>query len=180
MWSCPLPCQNRTFPQQPLHHPAPRETKKHLNILLAEDDPLNQLFMQTILKKLGHTVTLASNGQEALDFLKQSAFDCILMDIQMPVMTGDEATREIRRLEDEKNSSIPAFQHSSIPASQYPSIPASQHSRIPIIAVTAHAQPGDRERFLAVGMDDYLGKPVGVDDLARVLERNVQTPKARM
>jgi len=79
--------------------PAPKEAKKRLNILLAEDDPLNQMFMQTMLKKLGHAVTLANNGQEALDLLKQIDFDCILMDIQMPVMTGDEATRRIREAE---------------------------------------------------------------------------------
>jgi len=138
--------------------PAPQEAKKRLNILLAEDDPLNQLFMKTMLQKLGHAVTLANNGQETLDLLKQNGFDCILMDIQMPVMTGDEATREIRSLEDEKNSSIPA----------------SQHSRMPIIAVTAHTQPGDREKFLAAGMDDYLGKPVKMDELQKALERNVQ------
>jgi PAS domain S-box-containing protein len=133
--------------------PARGEIRKHLKILLAEDDPLNQLFMQSILKKLGHTVTLAKNGREAVDFWKNNEFDCILMDIQMPVMTGDEATREIRRLEDEKNFSIPE----------------SQHSRMPIIAVTAHTQPGDRERFLAMGMDDYLGKPVSVGGLERAL-----------
>ncbi|WP_052813119.1 ATP-binding protein [Desulfonatronum thioautotrophicum] len=131
--------------------PAPGETSKRLNILLAEDDPLNQLFMRSILKKLGHAVTLANNGQEALDFLKQSDFDCILMDIQMPVMTGDEATKAIR-----ESSSL------------------GYKRTIPIIAVTAHTQPGDRERFLAVGMDDYLGKPVGVDNLEKVLERNVR------
>ncbi|WP_161794869.1 response regulator [Desulfonatronum thioautotrophicum] len=124
------------------------EVKKHLNILLAEDDPLDQLFMRSILEKLGHSVVLANNGEEALYFLKLHDFDCILMDIQMPVMTGDEATKIIREstsLGDKRN--------------------------IPIIAVTAHAQPGDRERFLAVGMNEYLGKPVSVNDLERVLSK---------
>ncbi|SMP59029.1 PAS domain S-box-containing protein [Desulfonatronum zhilinae] len=127
----------------------PGEAKKRLNILLAEDDPLNQLFMRSILKKIGHAVTLANNGQEALDFLKQNDFDCILMDIQMPVMTGDEATKAIRE-----------------------STSLGGKRNIPIIAVTAHTQPGDRERFLAVGMDDYLGKPVGVDDLEKMLSKH--------
>ncbi len=129
----------------------PREPRKHLNILLAEDEPLNQLFMQSILKKLGHTVTLANNGQEAMDFLEQNDFDCILMDIQMPVLTGDETTRRIH------SSSNIGFK-----------------KNIPIIAITAHTQPGDRERFLAAGMDDYLGKPVKIEDLEKVMERNVQ------
>jgi PAS domain S-box-containing protein len=141
-----LPNQDVSAPA--LASPAPGEAKKHMNILLAEDDLLNQLFMQSILKNLGHTVTLANNGQEALNFLEQNAFDCILMDIQMPEMTGDEATRRIR--------SSPNLGHKK---------------NIPIIAVTAHTQPGDRERFLADGMDDYLSKPVSVDGLERVLAK---------
>jgi PAS domain S-box-containing protein len=126
---------------------ATEEPKKHLNILLAEDDPLNQLFMKTMLKKLGHVVTLAQNGKEALDFLEQNDFDCILMDIQMPVMTGVEATSAIRSSPD-----------------------LGLKKDILIIAVTAHTQPGDRETFLEAGMDDYLGKPVRMQDLQEKLE----------
>ena len=77
------------------------------------------------------------------------------MDIQMPVMNGVETTREIRRSEDKKNSGHPK----------------SQHSRIPIIALTAHAMTGDREFFLAAGMDDYLAKPLQIKELLQALER---------
>ena len=211
---------------------APEEAKKHLDILLAEDDSLNQLFMQSILKKLGHAVTLANDGQEAVDLWKRHKFDCILMDIQMPVMTGDEATRRIRAAEVhgsrfngsaegvhgsrfngsaageiavdgigvEAHRGAPdgvapntTYSHATTdptvnrePLNHEPSKtvnreplnrephdrePLNLKPRIPIIAVTAHTQPGDRERFLAVGMDDYLGKPVSVDGLERVLNR---------
>ncbi len=123
----------------------PQMSKTNLKILLAEDDPLNQTFMKIILKKLGHDVTLASNGQEAVDKFAKNNFDCILMDIQMPVMSGVEATRAIR-----KSTSI------------------GSKKDIPIIAVTAHTQPGDKERFLEAGMDDYIGKPVSLEDFQRV------------
>ena len=147
-----LPAQSVSEPDHAMADSG--EAKKRLNILVAEDDPLNQLFMRSILKKLGHAVTLAQNGQEAMEFWRQSVFDCILMDIQMPVMTGVEATKMIRSQESEVSRFIP-----------HP----SRHT--PIIAVTAHTQPGDREGFLAVGMDDYLGKPVGIKDLEKVLEK---------
>jgi len=143
-----------------------REAQRKLRILLAEDEPSNAMPIQSLLEKAGHTVTLAEDGQQVLDLLKAQDFDVILMDVQMPVLNGVEATQEIRRLEDEKNSSIPAFQH--------PSIQASQHSRIPIIALTAYAMLGDREKFLEAGMDDYLGKPTRMEDLQKVLERIVR------
>jgi PAS domain S-box-containing protein len=138
------------------------EAKQSLRILLAEDEPSSSFPTTKLLEKAGHTLTLAENGQQALDLLAAQDFDVILMDVQMPVLNGVEATQEIRRLEDEKNSSIPA----------------SQHSRIPIIALTAYAMLGDREKFLEAGMDDYLGKPVRMEDLAKVLERVVSTGKA--
>jgi CheY-like chemotaxis protein len=177
------------------------DTKKHLNILLAEDDPLNQFFMRSLLEKLGHAVTLAQNGQEALDLWKNNEFDCILMDIQMPVMTGDEATRRIRAyevhgstvgeeevpgsrfsdsaVEETKNHGAPVGAKNLSPATPVgaknlsPATDPTVNRKpgIPIIAVTAHTQPGDRERFLEAGMDDYLGKPVKMEDLQRKLER---------
>ncbi|WP_368731475.1 PAS domain S-box protein [Desulfonatronum sp. SC1] len=138
------------------------ETKQSLRILLAEDEESSSFPTRKLLEKAGHTVTLAEDGQQALNLLAAQDFDVILMDVQMPVLNGVEATQEIRRLEDEKNSSIPG----------------SQHSRIPIIALTAYAMLGDREKFLAVGMDDYLGKPVKMEDLTKVLERVVSKEKA--
>ena len=119
-----------------------------LRILLAEDDACNQLATSKILEQAGHTVTTVQNGQEAIARLTEQDFDCILMDIQMPVMTGDEATRAIRSsrdLGDKKN--------------------------IPIIALTAHAMRGDRETFLAAGMDGYLTKPVTKAELAAVIRK---------
>ncbi|TVQ96101.1 MAG: PAS domain-containing sensor histidine kinase [Desulfovibrionales bacterium] len=140
----------------------PTEAKQSLRILLAEDEPSSSFPTTKLLEKAGHAVTLAEDGQQVLDLLAAQDFDVILMDVQMPVLNGVEATQEIRRLEDEKNSSIPA----------------SQHPRIPIIALTAYAMLGDREKFLAAGMDDYLGKPVKMEDLAKVLERVVSKAKA--
>jgi PAS domain S-box-containing protein len=135
------------------------EAKQGLRILLAEDEPSNALPTMKLLEKAGHTVTLAEDGQQVLDLVATQDFDVILMDVQMPVMNGVEATQEIRRLEDEKNSSIPE----------------SQHSRIPIIALTAYAMLGDREKFLEAGMDDYLGKPVKMEDLEKVLKRTTRS-----
>ncbi|WP_291323586.1 response regulator [Desulfonatronospira sp.] len=132
-----------------------RESKKYLDILLAEDDSLNQLFMKKMLEKQGHNVVLANNGQEAVDLFQEQNFDCILMDIQMPVMTGVEATQRIRAAEvGDRTSEI-----------------GGRMSGIPIIAVTAHTQPGDRERFLDAGMDDYIGKPVNHEDFQRVFSK---------
>lgn len=123
------------------------KSKKHLDILLAEDDPLNQFFMKVMLEKMGHNVVLADNGQEAVGLIQEQDFDCILMDIQMPVMTGVQATRAIRESSD-----------------------MGAKKDIPIIAVTAHTHPGDREKFLEAGMDDYIGKPVKHEDFQRVLD----------
>ncbi|RQD76943.1 ATP-binding protein, partial [Desulfonatronospira sp. MSAO_Bac3] len=181
------------------------ESKKYLDILLAEDDRLNQLFMKTMLEKQGHNVLLANNGQEAVDLFQEQNFDCILMDIQMPVMTGVEATQRIRSMEQGAwgPSETPVYdrepfglfngagmEHGAevrgqrseirderptaevrIPESLNSSIPQSPNPRIPIIAVTAHTQPGDRERFLEAGMDDYIGKPVNNEDFQRVFSK---------
>ena len=118
-----------------------------LKILLAEDNPVNQMVMVKLLERRGHSVTLAGNGLRALDLLAQSRFDVVLMDVQMPELDGMETTARIRRLE------------------------AASGLHTPIVAMTAHAMTGDRERFLAAGMDCYVSKPVAPEELCEALER---------
>ncbi len=119
---------------------------KALSILLAEDHIVNQKLMMAMLGKLGYTPDLANNGVEVLERLKSKRYDIILMDIQMPEMDGVEATQRI--------------------IAEYP-----PETRPKIIAVTAHALKGDREKYLALGMDDYLSKPVSIDAVRGMLEK---------
>ncbi len=123
-----------------------RETHKKLKILVAEDNKVNQRLALRLLEKLGHSVELANNGREAVDMLDQGVFDVVLMDVQMPMLGGLEATAVIR--EHEKGTGI----------------------RVPIYALTAHAMKGDRERCLAAGMDGYLSKPIQTQELYEVLD----------
>jgi two-component system sensor histidine kinase/response regulator len=124
-----------------------REQRQCLSILVAEDNAVNQTLVARLLEKRGHTVVSAQNGRKALEMLEKQNFDIVLMDIQMPEMDGFEATKRIR----EKETVSGAHQ--------------------PIIALTAHAMKGDRERCLASGMDDYLNKPIRPDELDEILER---------
>jgi CheY-like chemotaxis protein len=128
-----------------------REQRQTLRVLLVEDNLVNQQLAIRLLEKWGHEVTLANNGREALDRIAGQAFDVALMDMQMPVMGGIEATQEIRRGEAE---------------GLY-----GQRPHLPIIAMTANAMQGDREICLAAGMDDYLAKPIRANDLAMKLDR---------
>ena len=115
-----------------------------LRILVAEDSPINQHVIRRMLEKLGYNPRVVNTGEEVLTALEEEDFDVILMDVQMPVMDGEEATRAIRE--------------------QLP-----EHRQPYIIALTAHALAGDRERYLAAGMDDYLSKPVHVQHLVDAL-----------
>ena len=124
-----------------------RRDEQSLRILLAEDNAVNQKVTVLLLKKQGHAVTVAGNGALALDALEHEPFDLVLMDVQMPVMDGYDATRAIR--ERERGS--------------------GRH--IPIVAMTAHAMKGDRETCLDSGMDDYLSKPISADELSLVVNR---------
>ncbi len=132
-----------------------RDPTSILRVLLAEDNPVNQLLASRLLEKRGHRVVVAANGREALAALEKESYDLVLMDIQMPEMDGLEATAAIR--EKEKGSGI--------------------HQ--PVIAMTAHAMKGDRERCLAGGMDGYLSKPIRLQELDELLEAYVaRRPRA--
>jgi CheY-like chemotaxis protein len=115
------------------------------HVLLVEDNPINQMVAQKMLEKIGITATLAANGQEALNLLDQGDYDAVLMDCQMPVMDGFEATRRIR----EQGALL----------------------KLPVIAMTANVMEGDREKCIESGMNDYIGKPVVEADLKKTMAR---------
>ena len=121
-----------------------------LRLLVAEDNVVNQKLASALLSRRGHDPVIACNGREAVEAWKREAFDAILMDVQMPEMDGFEATAAIRDAERE----------------------LGRH--IPIVAMTAHAMAGDRERCIAGGMDDYLTKPISIKEVDRVLEQLAQ------
>jgi len=125
---------------------APARPLRDLHILLAEDSLVNQKLAVALLEGQGHKVEVANNGQEAISALQTAKFDLVLMDVQMPEMDGLEATRRIRALE----------QHTG--------------THIPIVAMTAHALKGDRERCLETGMDAYVAKPIRADELFDTIE----------
>ncbi len=121
-------------------------TKTPLKILLVEDNQVNQLVATAMLATQGYHVDVAENGIEGVEAVRTGDYDVVLMDIQMPEMNGVEATRMIRAFDGEKGS-------------------------IPIIAVTAHAMQGDRETYLAAGMNDYVSKPIDPKILLETIRR---------
>jgi len=125
-----------------------------LRVLLAEDNLVNQKLALRLLERNGHSVTVAQNGKEAVSLFQSHSFDVVLMDVQMPEMDGLEATVHIREQE------------------------GAGASRIPIIAMTAHAMKGDRERCLAAGMDGYLSKPINSKDLIATLHHHASALRA--
>ena len=137
----------------PVRTAAPR-IERPLTVLLAEDGAVNQLLVKTLLEKAGHTVTVVDNGAAAVEAAARTRYDAVLMDIQMPEMDGFEATAIIRAREG----------------------PGPQVPHVPIIALTAHAMEGDRERCLAAGMDGYISKPIRTDALFASLAQHTGTP----
>ena len=131
--------------EAPVAAPEPAPPQRSLRILVAEDNPVNQKLAVAMLKRMGHRVTLANNGAEACGTFDSGPFDLVLMDVQMPEMDGFEATRRMRQRERETGT------------------------RVPIVAMTAHAMSGDRERCLDAGMDDHITKPIS----RKVLEETV-------
>ena len=123
------------------------EDFKHLKILLAEDNWINQRIATLTFKQMGVSIELASNGQEALDKYRQNPYDLILMDLQMPVMDGLESARQIRLFEQESGNKNHVF----------------------IIALTANVNPEIKEECAAAGMDDFMEKPFQESDLRRLL-----------
>ena len=127
---------------------------RSLRVLLAEDNAVNRKLAARVLEKRGHTVVLAQDGLEAVAAFKKDHFDVVLMDVQMPRMDGFEATAAVRRHEE------------------------ATGSHVPVIAMTAKAMKGDRERCLEAGMDDYISKPVEMRELVRTVEGSVSEPLA--
>jgi len=123
----------------------PRRAQRRLHVLLAEDNEVNQLLATRIFEKLGHHVTVVNNGREALSAVQAGKFDLVAMDVQMPEMDGLAATAAIRAWE------------------------KSTGTHIPILAMTAHAMKGDRERCLAAGMDGYASKPIRIAELEQAI-----------
>lgn len=114
-------------------------------VLLAEDNGINQLTTKIMLKNMGFEVVCAENGKEAAEFFEKESIDLILMDIQMPIMNGMEAAQAIRKTE--------------------------KGAAVPIVALTAYALKGDRERILASGMNDYIAKPCTGQDIFEVIKK---------
>lgn len=121
-----------------------------VRILVVEDDHLNRFALKKLLEKNGYVVHAVEDGRQALELLEREPVDCILMDIQLPVLNGVEATEIIR----------------SHDGSRY-------NPRVPIIALTAYAMPGDREIFLGYGMNGYLAKPTTIQDVEQVLRKHL-------
>jgi CheY-like chemotaxis protein len=140
-------------PHQPHEATAPSTVDFTFNILLAEDNAVNRKFAVRAIENAGHKVFVANNGREAVEAWERDRYDVVLMDVQMPEMDGFEATSQIRRLEQQRKTT----------------------TRTPIIAMTANAMKGDKERCLEAGMDGYISKPVKRQTLIAEIERVLGT-----
>lgn len=146
----PLRSQSSSHSQKSLDESEPTTwTGPVLDILLAEDNPINSQLIKTVLKNMGHKVTVVDNGKGALEALNTKSFNLLLMDIQMPVMDGTSALKAIRKFE--QNSG----------------------NHLIVIAITAYASIGDQEKYLKMGFDGYLSKPIRTkelfDELVRIM-----------
>jgi CheY-like chemotaxis protein/HPt (histidine-containing phosphotransfer) domain-containing protein len=141
-------------PKAPVTDSGKKAAASPLRILLVEDNLINQKVAKLMLSQLGYAVELAINGREAVDMVAAGSYDVVFMDVQMPVLDGVGATEEIRR--------------------RWPD--ASDRPRI--VAMTANAMAGDRERYLAAGMDDYVAKPIRTDQLRAAIDRALSSGKS--
>jgi CheY-like chemotaxis protein len=130
--------------EMPAVKPPTPARHRALRVLIAEDNPVNQEVAGTMLRRRGHHVDIVSNGREAVEAVARERYDIVLMDLQMPILDGLGATAEIRASEGGK--------------------------RVPIVALTANAAGGEREKVIAAGMDDYLAKPFRAGDLIEMVE----------
>jgi CheY-like chemotaxis protein/HPt (histidine-containing phosphotransfer) domain-containing protein len=142
-----LVCARHVIAASTQQTPIEAQNEQSIRVLLAEDNAINQRLTVRLLEKRGHTVTVVQDGAEALAALRRQTFDVVLMDIQMPHMDGLETTRAIRAREQDTMT------------------------HVPIVAMTAHAMQGDRERCLAAGMDGYVAKPLRPKELFEVIAR---------
>ncbi len=149
--SQPVTMAPRSGPPLPANNPAPLTGQFH--VLLVEDNEINRMVAGEVLRQMGFTHETATNGKEAVDAVTVNAYDLVLMDCQMPEMDGFEATRRIRELE--KEGRLPPMKRDA--------------QRLPIVALTANAIKGDRERCLTAGMDDYLTKPLDPHRLGQTI-----------
>lgn len=134
-------------------NPVPgEETQVQLRILVVDDNRINLIMTRRMLDKAGHVTAGAGDGAMALEFLAREPFDIVLMDISMPVMDGVECTRRLRA-----------------------GAAGAANRAVPILAITAHAMPGDRELFLAKGMDNYLAKPFEWNELDAAIATTLAT-----
>jgi CheY-like chemotaxis protein len=159
---CPMELRQRLLEslreEVPAASPAPESIGAGVpqgRVLVAEDNPVNALGIQAVLENLGCQAKVVSDGRQAVEELRRQSFDLVLMDCQMPELDGFKATEELRRRE----------QTEHLP-------------RVPVVALTAYAMQGDRERCLSAGMDDYLSKPVNQGQIADVLRRWVGTRRS--
>ena len=146
-FTMPFPLAERPEPPNFGHSESPCLASAPLSILLVEDDEVSQAFVSALLTQRGHSVTLAGSGVEALSLVERGSFDLALMDVQMPGMDGLQTTAEIRKIE------------------------SVMGGHIPIVALTAYAMKGDRERCLEAGMDAYLSKPFQASDLIACIDK---------
>ncbi len=135
--------------EESVHPPEPVAAATGKEILLAEDEFINTTLAEALLTRAGYRVTAVTSGRQAVEAWQEHHFDCILMDIQMPEMDGYEAVARIREMEKDRSE------------------------RVPIIAMTAHAMPGDEKKCLQAGMDDYISKPIDSRTLLALLARYV-------
>jgi len=162
-------------------HEQEAEALKHIrgaHVLLVEDNEINQQVAKEILEGVGLNITLANNGQEAVNAVKESIYDAVLMDVQMPVMDGYTATRKIREWELKAQSSKI---HATEPKDKnQDSALSPQSSELPIIAMTAHAMAGDEDKSLQAGMNGHVTKPIDPDQLFATLQKWIKPSEKRV